>query len=157
MRNFLIGASIIIFSLTFTLFLSVNLSSQAFAQADPNSDPRIPVGVNRINIGNNLPQTGMGVPAPATGGIIGTLLRNVIFLFFTVGGIATLIYFIWGAFDWITSGGEKEKVANARKKMTNAIIGLVLLSLSYFIVGLVGEVVGFNPLGPLQIRSLGQP
>lgn len=138
--------------------LSISLSPvEIFAQnRNPNSDPNTG-GVNRINIGNNLPKTNMGVPAPAGSGIIGTLLSNVILLLFTVGGIATLIYFIWGAVDWITSGGEKEKVASARKKMTNAIIGLVLLSLSYFIVSLVGEVVGFNPLGPLQIRSLGEP
>ncbi len=142
------------------LFLILSLTflfSGSVALAQPNSDPKDPKGqpVNTINIGNNLPKTNMGVPAPAGSGIIGTLLSNVILLLFTIGGIATLIYFIWGAFDWIVSGGDKEKVAGARKKMTNAIIGLVLLSLSYFIVSLVGEVVGFNPLGPLQIRSLG--
>lgn len=120
-----------------------------------NSNPKGP-NTDTINIGNNLPQTNMGVPAPAGSGLIGTLVKNVISLFFVFGGIATLLYFVWGAFDWITSGGDKEKVAGARKKMTNAIIGLVLLSLSYFIVGLVGEVVGFNPLQQLDIRSLGE-
>ena len=129
-------------------------SSLALAQNNPN-----PFGgdANTINIGNQLNNKNLGVPAPATGGVVGTVLKNVISLLFIVGGIATLIYFIWGAVDWITSGGDKEKVAGARKKMTNAIIGLVLLALSYFIIGLVGEIVGFNPLQPLQIRSLGEP
>lgn len=123
--------------------------------ADPNSDPKAG-GVNTINIGNNLPKTNMGVPAAPGSGIIGTVLKNTISLFFIVGGLATLIYFVWGATDWIMSGGDKEKVAGARKKMTNAVIGLVLLSLSYFLVGLVGDIVGFNPLGPFDIKSLGE-
>ena len=135
-----------------TLFTLFSFTTSAYAQ---NSNPKGP-NTDTINIGNNLPQTNMGVPAPAGSGVIGTLIKNAISLFFIAGGLATLIYFIWGAFDWIVSGGDKEKIAGARKKMTNAIIGLVLLSLSYFIVGLVGEIVGFNPLAPITIRSLGE-
>lgn len=40
--------------------------------------------------------------------------------------------------------------------MTHAIIGLVLLSLSYVIINIIGQVVGFNPLGSLQLRGLGE-
>lgn len=85
------------------------------------------------------------------------IIVNVISIFFAVGGIGTVIYFVWGTVDWILSGGDKEKVANARKKMTHAIIGLVLLSLSFVIINLVGTIVGFNPLGNLQLRDLGTP
>lgn len=92
---------------------------------------------------------------PAAETIVETVLVNVISIFFTVGGLGVVIYFIWGAVDWILSGGDKEKVASARKKMTNAIVGLVLLSLSYVIINIVGQVVGFNPLGGLQLPGLG--
>jgi hypothetical protein len=112
---------------------------------------------NTINIGNQITGKNLGVPAAPGTGIIGTVTKNVISLFFAFGGLAVLIFFVWGAFDWIVSGGDKEKVAGARKKMTNSIIGLVLLALSYFIVGLVGDIVGFNPLGDLPIKSLGEP
>lgn len=88
-------------------------------------------------------------------GIVQTILINVIGIFFTVGGLGVVIYFVWGAVDWILSGGDKEKIGNARKKMTHAIIGLVLLSLSYVVINIVGLVVGFNPLGYLQLRGLG--
>ena len=99
---------------------------------------------------------GLGVPtsnnAEATVEIV---LVNVIAIFFTIGGLGTVIYFIWGATDWVLSGGDKEKIAGARKKMTNAIIGLILLSLSYAIINIIGNVIGFNPLGALQIPGLG--
>ncbi len=137
-----------------TVFASVFILSAPMLLAQgPNVDGK---NANTINIGGKVDKGQFGVPAPAGSGIIGTLVKNVISLFFVFGGLATLIFFVWGAFDWIVSGGDKEKVAGARKKMTNAIIGFVLLSLSYFIIGLVGEVVGFNPLGRLDIRSLGE-
>lgn len=136
------------------LFLS---PSPLYAACPPDCNPNpFGGGANTINIGNQIQNRNLGVPAPAQGGIIGTVLKNVIALFFALGGLAVLIFFVWGAFDWITSGGDKEKVSSARKKMTNAIIGLILLALSYFIVGLAGEIAGFNPLGPLPIKSLGE-
>jgi hypothetical protein len=102
---------------------------------------------------------GYGIPALGSGasaeGLVQIIVINVVFLFFTVGGIGTVIYFIWGAVDWIMSAGDKEKVSNARKKMTHAIIGLVLLALSFVIIQTVGNIVGFNPFGKLQIRGLG--
>jgi hypothetical protein len=146
--NFTLGLKLALLSLI-SIFFFVTPS---YAQ---NSNPKGPK-TDTINIGDNLPKTNMGVPAAAGSNIIGTVLKNTISLFFIVGGLATLIYFVWGATDWIMSGGDKEKVAGARKKMTNAVIGLVLLSLSYFLVGLVGDIVGFNPLGPFDIKGLGE-
>lgn len=139
--------------LTLSLLISIVFAFPFFTAHAQN-----PVGpkADTINIGNQLNNYKVGVPAPANGNLIGIILKNAISLLFIVGGIGTLVFFIWGALDWILSGGDKEKVASARKKMTNAIIGLVLLSLSYFIVGLVGDIVGFNPLGDLQIKSLGE-
>lgn len=99
---------------------------------------------------------GLGKTAQAEG-IVQTIVLNVITIFYAVGGLGVVIYFVWGAVDWILSGGDKEKISNARKKMTHAIIGLILLSLSFVIINIIGQVVGFNPLGDLQIRGLGNP
>lgn len=110
----------------------------------------------------NQPE-GLGIKAPFqegntphAEGLIEKILVNVITIFFAVGGIGVVVYFVWGAVDWILSGGDKEKTANARKKMTHAIIGLVLLSLSFVIINIIGQVAGFNPLGSLQLRGLGE-
>jgi len=93
--------------------------------------------------------------APYAENQIEAILLNIITIFYAVGGIGVVVYFVWGSVDWIFSGGDKEKVAAARKKITNAIIGLVLLSLSFVIINIVGQVVGFNPLVNLQLRGLG--
>lgn len=64
-----------------------------------------------------------------------------IFLF--ISGIVLLLYLFWGAYDWMTSEGDKEKLGKARSKLTNAIIGLIIivLSLTIFIL-LTGNVLG---------------
>lgn len=87
--------------------------------------------------------------------IVETIVGNIIGIFFAVGGIGVIIYFVWGTVDWILSGGDKEKISSARKKMTHAIVGLILLSLSYVMINIIGQIVGFNPIGYLQLRYLG--
>jgi membrane protease YdiL (CAAX protease family) len=44
-----------------------------------------------------------------------------------IGAIATLVLFLWGALEWIVSAGDKGKLENARNRITNAIIGLIIL------------------------------
>ena len=76
----------------------------------------------------------------------GIVFQNVVLLFFTIGALGFIIYFLWGTVDWILSGGDKEKIAGGRKKITTAITGLVLLSLSFVIMQVLGQILGFGSL-----------
>ncbi len=58
---------------------------------------------------------------------IGTLIIFVIQMFLILGGLVALFYMLWGAFDWINSGGDPENIAKARQKMTHAALGIVLM------------------------------
>jgi magnesium-transporting ATPase (P-type) len=53
-----------------------------------------------------------------------------------VAGISLLIYLLWGAFDWVNSNGEPDNIAAARSKMTNAVLGMLLIiaALAIFVV-----------------------
>lgn len=85
------------------------------------------------------------------------LLRNVITLLFTGGAIGFTIMIIWGAVEWILSGGDKEKIAGARKRITTAITGLAILSLSFLIVVTAGQILSINALqfGDFKVPGLG--
>lgn len=66
------------------------------------------------------------VPSDAPAGlaaIIGFGVRGFIF----IAMLALLLYLLWGAMDWITSGGEKEKISKAQNKIQNAVIGMLLV------------------------------
>lgn len=66
--------------------------------------------------------------------------------FTTIGGIAFLIYFILGAFNWLTSGGDKEKVAKAQRYISNAVIGLLVLVLAWAATAIIGTMLDFDIL-----------
>ncbi len=98
-------------------------------------------------------------PPPGSGGLnggdVGTGLSNLfavgIRLAFVVAGVALLIYLLWGAIDWIMSGGEKESLEKARSKMTNAIIGILIM---VFALALFSVITG-NILGIIDISGGG--
>lgn len=86
------------------------------------------------------------------GGVINSLLTIVMAL----AALAVFIYLIWGAFEWITSGGDKGKTESARNKITAAVIGLIVLAASYAILMLLLQILGFSDLNAAftQIRTL---
>lgn len=65
--------------------------------------------------------------------------------FFTVaGGIAFIIYFLVGALNYLTAQGDMEKVKKAQRYLTNALIGLIVIVLTWAIAGIIGLVLGFD-------------
>ena len=57
-----------------------------------------------------------------------------------LGALAVIGFFIWGAFEWITSGSDSKKAESARQRMTNAVIGLVILVSSFTILSFVSKI-----------------
>ena len=58
--------------------------------------------------------------------------------------LAVLVMLIIGAFEWITSGGDKEAVGKARNRIINALIGLAVLAVAYALARVGGQFVGFD-------------
>lgn len=88
---------------------------------------------------------------------LNTIIGNILTIVFVIAIILVLVMLIWGAVQWILSGGDKEAVGNARKRITNALIGLAILALAFLIVRIVGDIVGINVLGDLKLPSLEAP
>jgi hypothetical protein len=90
---------------------------------------------------------------------LGTVLTFTIRSFFTVAGLAALLFLILGAFGWITSGGNKEAVDKARDKIMNAVIGMIILFAALAIVGLLENVlnIGMGITKPIEFKALTQP
>lgn len=105
----------------------------------------------QVNVGIKPPPVGVN---PGTA--LGTVISNALVIVFVMAALLVLFFLVWGAFDWITSGGDKEKVASARKKIFAAIIGLVILALAFLITNIAGQIVGINILDLKFIPTLGQ-
>lgn len=68
---------------------------------------------------------------------IGAVIGSLISFMFVIAAIIALFYLIWGGFRWITSGGDKSNIETARNHILAAIVGLVIIFLSYVILNLV--------------------
>lgn len=67
-----------------------------------------------------------------------------------VAGLAFTLYFMLGGLKWITSSGDKSKAEEAKTELTQGAIGLIVVTISYFIAGIVGGVIGLDILNPLK-------
>ncbi len=71
-----------------------------------------------------------------------------------IGGV--LIFFfilVSGAIQWISSGGDKQSLESARGKITNAIVGIVILFATFAIIRLLEHFFGISIL-TLDISKL---
>lgn len=94
---------------------------------------------------------------PVTG--LGKFIGTIVNLSIVTLGFFMLIYLLWGAFDWIVSGGDKEKVTKAQSKITNALIGMFLVFVVLTVFGVfTGEILGIikidNGVWQIQIPHL---
>lgn len=65
---------------------------------------------------------------------LGQVVSQLVVPLFSLAAFVVTWYFLWGAFDWITSEGDKQRVADARNKITQAIIGFIILIFAFFIL-----------------------
>lgn len=75
---------------------------------------------------------------------LGDFITASIRLLFAVAAVSVLIMLVWGALQWIFSGGEKEAVAAARNRILNALIGLAVLAVAVAIAVVFGRFVGID-------------
>jgi len=109
--------------------------SSVFAQSDWTKDPtyvpEIEVGGEKIT------------DVPTIQGIEG-IVSNILNIIVPIVGVVLLIMLIVGGFQYITSGGEAEQTAKAKKTLTYAISGLVIVLGAWLIIKLIEEFTGLN-------------
>lgn len=81
-------------------------------------------------------------------GGISFFFNNLIALIYTAAAVVFVFMILWGALEWISSGGDKEKVASARSRITHAIIGIILFGIAFAIIQVVGIFTGFTFFTP---------
>lgn len=75
---------------------------------------------------------------------INTFLSNALDIIYIFTTIIFLFMIVIAAFQWVTSGGDKEAVQKARSRITHAIIGIALLSFAKFLVALITDILRLN-------------
>lgn len=86
--------------------------------------------------------SGCIVNGAATLNCITPLFQNVLGSLLSLAGIVALFLIILSGIKFITSGGDAKQVEGARKTLTYAIIGLIVILLSGFILNLISQITG---------------
>lgn len=121
--------------LTLTFLPGASLfSGAAFAQDDTPGETVI----------NLCPQGQFSPLCPLGEDSIGGILGTIITFIFVVAIIIALVFLIYGGLKWVVSGGDKGKVEEARGTIIAAVIGLVVVFLSYLILNFVLSLFGIS-------------
>ncbi|MCL4366742.1 hypothetical protein M1563_01085 [Patescibacteria group bacterium] len=76
-------------------------------------------------------------------GGISSFLSNLIQLIYVAAILIFVFMVIFSAVQWVMSGGDKDKVAAARSRLTTAVIGIILLAIAFVIINALGNITGF--------------
>lgn len=104
------------------------------SQADPNSE--LLQGVAMIEEPIGLPATD-----------IRQIIANIIRVALALVGIVLLVIIIYGGYLWMTAAGNEEQIGKAKKTLTNAAIGLLIILSAYAIVLFVMRMLGIETGG----------
>lgn len=88
----------------------------------------------QFTIDSNLPST-LGVSNTTKD--VQDMIISVVNWVLALLGLIAVIMILYGGFVWLTAGGNEEKVASAKKIISAAIIGLIIVLLAYAIVTFV--------------------
>lgn len=81
-----------------------------------------------------VPPTNIHAGDPST-------LNNIISVGFNLAVMAAIIVclfmLIWAGFDWLISEGDKQKISKARQRLVMAILGLIIVFLSFMIINII--------------------
>lgn len=103
--------------------LMLTVALPAFAQVD--------LGLNSAN--------DIGLPSPSADDPK-QIAVNIVQYLMTFLGIIAVVVILYGGFQWLTAGGNEDKVGAAKKTIIAGIIGLIIIIAAYAIVAIV---VGF--------------
>ncbi len=86
----------------------------------------------RLDIGEEaqgvLPYSDKVADSPDGKGGLSFIITNLLDAALVIAGLLLLLYLIWGAIEWITSEGDSSKMESARNRITQAVIGMIVLS-----------------------------
>lgn len=75
---------------------------------------------------------------------VGSLISGILGAVLTISALLFILYFVWGAMSWLLAGGDKTQIEVARQRITNALIGLVLVAAAWAVYILVIYVLGLG-------------
>jgi len=108
-------------------------------------------------IGGEARPTGIYNPALENFGkgegadILAQLIANFLKITFSLAGLVLLAMLLWGGIQWLTAGGDKEKLSKAQGRIASALIGFIIFMSLFAIINYLLPALGIE-LNILKIQ-----
>lgn len=111
---------------------------------EPNAPPAAPgFGVCRHNVLTGKGGVGkINLPIPFDN--LGEVVSGLLNIAYVAAGIFFLIQVVIGGISWINAGGDPKNLESARGRITNAVIGLVIVVAAFAITLIFTTLLGVN-------------
>lgn len=90
-------------------------------------------------------------PSTGVAGDLTKIISNLLALMTIIAGLSFIYYFMVGAINWITAGGEAQKAQTARTMIMNALIGLMITVIAYPAILLLSRLLGMPLANPADL------
>ncbi|KKQ35939.1 MAG: hypothetical protein US53_C0068G0015 [Candidatus Woesebacteria bacterium GW2011_GWA1_37_7] len=77
---------------------------------------------------------------------LGSFITFILRYLFPLAGLLVLIYLIFGGYQIMFSGGNPQAIAQGKSKVTNAIVGFIIVFTAFWIVQGMAIVLGLADL-----------
>lgn len=100
-----------------------------------------------------LAEVGQAAGLPTTD--IRVMIVRIIRAFFGLIGITLVVLITYAGYLWMTAGGDDEKIVTAKKIITRAVIGLIIIMSAYAIVTFIlNSILGIKTPGTIRTTSV---
>ncbi len=124
--NILLASLAIIGSVFSTSLLTTSLANPVSAKS---TSELIGEGSGKVNPGKKAPK-------------LSSFIRNTLQTAVQLIGVGAVIMLIYGGYKYVSSVGDSNKVGEAKNIIRNAIIGLIIVLLSFAIIEVVKNTMG---------------
>ncbi|HET7098618.1 MAG TPA: hypothetical protein VFI61_00050 [Patescibacteria group bacterium] len=87
---------------------------------------------------------GGGVPSDVAG-----IINNAVPFIFGAAGMLLLVYLVLGGLQMMTSKGDPKAMQGAQGKISNALIGFLIVIVAYAVVSILGTALHINAFGDI--------
>jgi len=91
------------------------------------------------------------VNIPTTTTRLTDIITNLVTVLTVFAGLAFMLWFVVGALTWISAADHADKLEKAKAQMSSALVGLVIVILTFSVVYLIGKILGIDILNLTDI------
>ena len=91
-------------------------------------------------------------------GNLGEIISSFLEILFPIVGLLLLLYLLYGGYQYMLSRGDPKSIEAAKGIITNALVGFVIVFVAFWMVQLLGRILGipdifnlFGGSGPILI------